>query len=76
MKAAMNQDYENQCKTAELKLAEGDAVKAIEIAHLACASAPHQGRAYRIIAKALIAQEEWLSALETYERLCCTKPVR
>ena len=67
MKAAMNQDYENQCKTAELKLAEGDAVKAIEMAHLACGSAPHQGRAYHIIGKALIAQEEWLSALETYE---------
>ena len=63
----MNKDYEKQCNTAELKLAEGDAVKAIEMAHLACGSAPHQGRAYHIIGKALIAQEEWLSALETYE---------
>ena len=54
----MNKDYEKQCNTAELKLAEGDAVKAIEMAHLACGSAPHQGRAYHIIGKALIAQEE------------------
>ena len=63
----MNQDYESQCNTAELELTQGNAEKAIETAHQACGSAPHQGRAYRIIAKALVAKEEWLSALETYE---------
>jgi predicted O-linked N-acetylglucosamine transferase (SPINDLY family) len=63
----MNQYYEILCNTAELELAQGNVKKAIETAHQACGSAPHRGRAYRIIAEALIAKEEWLSALETYE---------
>ncbi|AYM96477.1 hypothetical protein EAG14_10800 [Acidovorax sp. 1608163] len=63
----MNNNYEDQCKTAEQQLAQGDAVTAIETAHHACSSAPSQGRAYKIIATALLAQNEWLSALETYE---------
>ncbi len=60
-------DYKSLCDTAEQQLTRGEIDSAIQTAHQACSSTPDQGRAYRIIASALIAKQDWLSALETYE---------
>jgi predicted O-linked N-acetylglucosamine transferase (SPINDLY family) len=60
-------DYKSQCDTAEQQLAQGDIDTAIKTAHQACGTTPEQGRAYRIIAAALVVKHDWLSALETYE---------
>ena len=60
-------DYDSQCGAAEACLAEGNFDQAIKIAHQACGRIPADGRAYLIIASALVFKRDLLSALETYE---------